>query len=162
MQEVRREISEPPLVTSYQALLQNNDLHSSSLKNENLIVQEIDLPLIDLSDLQSENRENSRLCAKEIVGAASDWGFFQVLNHGIGLELLQKIKREQVKLFRQPFEKKVSSGVLNDSYRWGSPTATSPSQFSWSEAFHVPLEKISDEDCNYGEFSSLRYSFCYQ
>ncbi|KAF3322281.1 gibberellin 2-beta-dioxygenase 8-like protein [Carex littledalei] len=156
MQEVRREISEPPLVTSYQALLQNNDLHSSSLKNENLSVQEIDLPLIDLCNLQSENRENSRLCAKEIVGAASDWGFFQVLNHGISLELLEKIKREQVKLFRLPFEKKVSSGVLNDSYRWGNPTATSASQFSWSEAFHVPLEKISDEDCNYGEFSSLR------
>lgn len=165
MQEVRREISEPPLVTSYQALLQNNHLHySSSLKNENLIVQElIDLPLIDLCNLQSENRENSRLCAKQIVDAASDWGFFQVVNHGISLELLEKIKREQVKLFRLPFEKKVSSSVLNDSYRWGNLTAVSASQFSWSEAFHVPLEKISDQDCNYGEFSSLRYnSFCYQ
>lgn len=161
MQEVRREISEPPLVTSYQALLRNNDLHNStSLKNENnIIVQEIDLPLIDLCNLQSENRENRILCAKEIIGAASEWGFFQVLNHGISLELLEKIKREQVKLFRLPFEKKVSSGVLNDSYRWGNPTATSASQFSWSEAFHVPLEKISDEDRNYGEFSSLRYFF---
>jgi non-haem dioxygenase in morphine synthesis N-terminal len=160
MQEVRREVSEPPLVHSYQALLQNNDLHSS-LKNQNIFVQEIDLPLIDLCNLQSENRQKKLLCAKEIVNAATEWGFFQVLNHGISLELLEKIKREQVKLFRLPFEKKVSSGILNDSYRWGNPTATSVSQFSWSEAFHVPLEKILDEDCSYGEFSSLRYEFCY-
>lgn len=161
MQEVaRREISEPPLATSYQALLlqNNDDFHYSSIKNENIVVvQELDLPLIDLCNLQSEDREKRRLCAKEIVKAATDWGFFQVLNHGISLELLEKIKREQVKLFRLPFAKKVSSGILNDSYRWGNPTAASASQFSWSEAFHVPLEKIPDEDCNYGEFTSLRY-----
>jgi isopenicillin N synthase-like dioxygenase len=160
MQEERRDVSEPPFLPSYQALLQNNDLHSS-LKNQNFVVQEIDLPLIDLCNLQSENREKRWLCAKEIVNAATEWGFFQVLNHGISLELLEKIKREQVKLFRLPFEKKVSSDILNDSYRWGNPTATSASQFSWSEAFHVPLEKISDEDCTHGEFSSLRYEFCY-
>ncbi|KAJ4746977.1 2-oxoglutarate (2OG) and Fe(II)-dependent oxygenase superfamily protein [Rhynchospora pubera] len=150
------EISEPPLVTSYQALLQNNDFHSH-LKTES-IVQEIDLPMIDLCNLQSENREKRRLCAEEIVKAASEWGFFQVLNHGISLELLEEIKREQVKLFRLPFEKKVSSGILNDSYRWGNPAALSVDQFSWSEAFHVPLDKISDEDCSHGEFSSLRES----
>ncbi|KAJ1702041.1 hypothetical protein LUZ63_001820 [Rhynchospora breviuscula] len=149
------EISEPPLVTSYQALLQNNDFHSH-LKTESIVVQEIDLPVINLYNIQSENREKRRLCAEEIVKAASEWGFFQVLNHGISLQLLEEIKREQVKLFRLPFEKKVSSGILNDSYRWGNPTAVSVDQFSWSEAFHVPLDKISDEDCNHGEFSSLR------
>ncbi|WRX16220.1 Oxoglutarate/iron-dependent dioxygenase - like 10, partial [Theobroma cacao] len=45
--------------------------------------------------------------------------------------------------------------LLNNSYTWGTPTATCPKQFSWSEAFHVPLTKVSDEAC-YGEFTSLR------
>ncbi|KAL3583299.1 hypothetical protein D5086_014360 [Populus alba] len=33
-------------------------------------------------------------------------------------------------------------GVLNNSYRWGTPTATCPKQFSWSEAFHIPISKV--------------------
>jgi len=47
-------------------------------------------------------------------------------------------------------------GVLNNSYRWGTPTATCPKQFSWSEAFHnIPISKVFEQAC-YGEFSSLR------
>ncbi|URE06960.1 gibberellin 2-beta-dioxygenase [Musa troglodytarum] len=64
--------------------------------------------------------------------------------------------REQIKLFELPFEKKARSTLLNDSYRWGTPTATSLQQFSWSEAFHVPIAKISEKGSCHGEFSSLR------
>nr|UQE85513.1 GA 2-oxidase 2 [Dioscorea oppositifolia] len=53
------------------------------------------------------------------------------------------MKEEQKKLFELPFEKKVTSKFLNDFYRWGTPSATSLNQFSWSEAFHCPLSDIS-------------------
>lgn len=52
--------------------------------------------------------------------------------------LLRRMRREQVKLFQAPFERKATCGLLNNSYRWGSPRATCPKQFSWSEAFHIP------------------------
>ncbi|KAJ3680243.1 hypothetical protein LUZ60_016521 [Juncus effusus] len=159
MQDSYRKMSEPPLETCYKALLRNNGVFSPlDQQEDHEVIQEIDLPLIDLSNLSSKNPEKRRSCKKEISKAAKEWGFFQVKNHGINHELLQEMKREQIRVFKMPFEKKVSSRILNDSYRWGNPTATSARQFSWSEAFHVPLEKISDEDCNYGEFTDLRES----
>lgn len=94
-------------------------------------------------------------CAKAICKASSEWGFFQVVNHGISPELLKKMRKEQELLFQTPFEKKSTCGLLNNSYRWGSPRARSHINFSWSEAFHIPLTKIAEESC-YGEFTSLR------
>ncbi|CAN0913204.1 Gibberellin 2-beta-dioxygenase 6, partial [Linum grandiflorum] len=118
-------------------------------------MEECQLPLIDLSGLSSCNERARTDCEAAICRASSEWGFFQVVSHGIHRDLVSKMKEEQLKLFQLPFDKKVNSGLLNNSYRWGTPTATCPKQFSWSEAFHVPLSMISQEDC-YGEFTSLR------
>ncbi|XP_030960669.1 gibberellin 2-beta-dioxygenase 6-like [Quercus lobata] len=120
------------------------------------VMEECQLPLIDLTALIKHHNERERLaCSTAICKASSEWGFFQVVNHGISPELLGTMKKEQLKLFQTPFESKASCGLLNNSYRWGTPTATYPKQFSWSEAFHIPLTKISEE-AGYGEFSSVR------
>ncbi|XP_048527251.1 gibberellin 2-beta-dioxygenase 6-like [Triticum urartu] len=55
---------------------------------------------------------------------------------------------------RNPFHTKEKAGLLNGSYRWGNPTATSLRQLSWSEAFHVPLASILEEDDD--ELAELR------
>ncbi|PON60939.1 Oxoglutarate/iron-dependent dioxygenase [Parasponia andersonii] len=151
--------SNPPLLDHFGALLRHS---SSTLQTtecnghyNGVVMEECQLPLIDLSGLKSHDRWEQAECAKAISKASSDWGFFQVVNHGISSELVKKMRKEQMNLFEAPFEQKATSRLLNDSYRWGTPTATRPNQFSWSEAFHIPLTKISDEAC-YGEFSSLR------
>uniref|UniRef100_A0A7N0VBN8 gibberellin 2beta-dioxygenase n=1 Tax=Kalanchoe fedtschenkoi TaxID=63787 RepID=A0A7N0VBN8_KALFE len=118
-------------------------------------MEECELPLIDLSGMKSRIPQVRQECAMSIAKASMEWGFFQVVNHGISLRLLRDMRREQVKLFDTSFEQKASCGILNNSYRWGNPTATSATQFSWSEAFHVPLEKMSDDSC-FGDFISLR------
>ncbi|KAK1320135.1 Gibberellin 2-beta-dioxygenase 8 [Acorus calamus] len=114
------------------------------------------LPIIDLSMLRSTIEGDRKACVEAIAKASSEWGFFQVLNHGVNQQLLMEMRKEQVKVFTLPFEKKVSCRILNDSYRWGNPLATSLEQFLWSEAFHVPLNKISEEGCVPLEFNSLR------
>ncbi|XP_073001952.1 gibberellin 2-beta-dioxygenase 6-like [Typha latifolia] len=145
-------LSDPPLAKSYRALL--TPLSSHERGGE--VPQECELPLIDLSHLSSGSAEERGACVEEIAKASSEWGFFQVVNHGISLQLLEEMRREQVKLFGLPFERKVSSKLLNDSYSWGTATAMAAKNFSWSEAFHVPLAKISDEECSYEEFTYLR------
>ncbi|KAI6706199.1 hypothetical protein NL676_009161 [Syzygium grande] len=117
--------------------------------------QECELPVTDLSALSSECEADRRSCAEATRRAATEWGVFQVVNHGIRSELLGEMRREQVKLFETPFQTKAYSGLLNNSYRRGTPTAISPAQFSWSEAVHVPLIKIPDPSC-YGQFISIR------
>ncbi|PIA64099.1 hypothetical protein AQUCO_00201413v1 [Aquilegia coerulea] len=143
--------SDPPLLSQFRALplrqIQCNDQRCQ-------VIEECELPLIDLSHLVSQDQKERVACVAAIASASSEWGFFQVVNHGISPSLVGEMRREQMKVFEIPFEKKASSGLFNDSYRWGNPTATSPEQFSWSEAFHIPLTMISQQAC-YGEFRSL-------
>lgn len=145
---------DPPFEEHYKTLL-HDSITKCSQHQVHEVVGECELPVIDLSGLRSSDEEERHACVAAIAKASSEWGFFQALSHGISTELLGEMRREQMKLFEMPFEKKVSSGVLNNSYRWGTPTAMSLNQFSWSEAFHVPLEKISEEDGCDGEFNSL-------
>ncbi|KAF9673863.1 hypothetical protein SADUNF_Sadunf10G0068000 [Salix dunnii] len=152
--------SSPPLLHHYGELTrlspQIPTLECNDLPSGTVVMKECcQLPLIDLGCLNSTTERERLACAEAICRASSEWGFFQVVNHGISPELVQNMRREQVKLFQTPFDKKATCGVLNNSYRWGTPTATCPKQFSWSEAFHIPLSRVSEQAC-YGEFSSLR------
>ncbi|KAK6931853.1 Isopenicillin N synthase-like, Fe(2+) 2OG dioxygenase domain [Dillenia turbinata] len=152
--------SSPPLLQQYRALLK---LHSAvqNEKQNGAVMEECELPLIDIRCLinagcKDGNNEKERVaCMEAICQASSEWGFFQVVNHGISPKLLRGMRAEQIKLFETSFEKKSTCGLLNNSYRWGNQAASNPIQFSWSEAFHVPLTKISEDTC-YGEFTSLR------
>ncbi|KAL8053144.1 hypothetical protein ABFX02_05G052600 [Erythranthe guttata] len=156
----------PPLAQTYNKILTNCSTkivtkdETKELKSENNHEHEHgtlleNLPVIDVVGLTSGDEGERAECAAEIARASSEWGFFQVVNHGINHKLLRDMRREQIELFNAPFSKKSSCSLLNNSYRWGSPTAVSPDHFSWSEAFHIPLTKISDQTC-FGEFPSLR------
>ncbi|KAL0918389.1 hypothetical protein M5K25_010394 [Dendrobium thyrsiflorum] len=149
---------DPPFSQHYSFLFSASaEAEHSFSSHESRVIAECELPLIDLKDLQCGNEEERMDCVAEIANASSEWGFFQVVNHGISTELLKEIRREQKRLFHRPFENKVGSKVLNESYRWGNPTATSLDQFSWSEAFHVPLSKLAEDGgCYEDEFRSLR------
>lgn len=145
--------TEPPLESQYLGIQWGYSLIPKDQSNNHVVratvVEEefnLKLPVIDLEVPQA---------AVAIREAASEWGFFQVVNHGISSELLRRMRKEQVKLFGAPFEKKANSGILGNSYRWGSIGGTRPTNFSWHEAFHIPLNEISDP-AFYGELTDLR------
>lgn len=103
------------------------------------------LPFIDLGRLHGDELEAER-CKRDIAAAAADWGFFQIVNHGVPAKLMARLREEQAKMFRQPFKKKSGGRLLDfadDSYRWGTPSATCLRQLSWSEAYHIPLSSSS-------------------
>lgn len=150
-------LCDPPLADNYSEVWNKSSMpHGLDQQYQDLCyVAECELPVIDLRGLRSFEEEERQACMKAIAEASAEWGFFQVLNHGISSELLQEMRSEQIKLFDLSFEKK----LLNDSYRWGNPTATAPRQFSWSEAFHFLLARISEEarDDHGPDFKCLRY-----
>lgn len=151
--------SDPPFHKVYKSFFDNASTTTTTTTNNNndkdnskdqdamkAVVEECELPLIDLRRLELGDSEGEE-CKSEIARASQEWGFFQVMNHGISSELLQKMKSEQEKVFKQSFDKKSQEQKFFNfsagTYRWGSPTATSLRQLSWSEAFHIPLNKVS-------------------
>lgn len=127
---------DPPFDSAYKSLL---GVMGSEGERMTLETEQCGLPLIDFArlDLSEAAREQ---CKREIAAASAEWGFFQLVNHGVPGELLDRIDRLQVDVFRQPFEKKAHERLLDyspDSYRWGNPCATSLQQLSWSEAYHI-------------------------
>ncbi|WMV56284.1 hypothetical protein MTR67_049669 [Solanum verrucosum] len=74
-------------------------------KEQRLDMSQIDnqesIPTIDLSNFDDLNVE------KSIQEAASKWGFFQIINHGIPIEVLEDLKDAAHKFFELPAEEKV-------------------------------------------------------
>ncbi|XP_052181064.1 gibberellin 2-beta-dioxygenase 8-like [Diospyros lotus] len=133
--------SEPPFQKAYKTLIDKVDMIAVEVD----WVETCELPVIDLSRLKLGEMEREE-CKREIAKASREWGFFQVVRHGICREILEKMRCEQRKLFKRPFYEKVNDKYMNfsaGSYRWGTPSATCLRQLSWSEAFHVPLADIS-------------------
>ncbi|XWS27894.1 hypothetical protein CRYUN_Cryun25bG0019300 [Craigia yunnanensis] len=145
---------EPPFFEKYKAIFQSSADDEKGKFPMVEVFEEFELPLIDLSHLNLGPFERQK-CREQIAQAASEWGFFQIVNHGIPEELLDRLKYEQMKVFQQPFDTKTEKNFLNLSahtYRWGNPLATSLRNLSWSEALHISLRDISKMD----EYKKLR------
>ncbi|XP_057961643.1 gibberellin 2-beta-dioxygenase 8-like [Malania oleifera] len=149
---------DPPLQNTYNTLLRKSSINGHPVVvGASAAVDERELPLIDLARLSQGEAEREE-CKREIARAAREWGFFQIVNHGISGEILKRMRTEQEKLFKQPFRVKTEDKVQNFSagrYRWGGPTATCLQQLSWLEAFHVPLTDIHADISASGGFSTL-------
>ncbi|XP_065878683.1 gibberellin 2-beta-dioxygenase 8 isoform X2 [Euphorbia lathyris] len=150
---------DPPFHEIYSNLLHKTIEDSKKFKTTSAIFEECELPLIDLGVLlRLDNNPQKDNCKNEIAKASQEWGFFQVVNHGISREILDKMRQEQIKVFKQPFHRKSKEDkFLNFSsgtYRWGTPTANCLSQFSWSEAFHIPMTDISAASNGLPSFST--------
>lgn len=148
------ESADPPFETTYKNLFSNSPDSTLQKDSRQELVEESELPLVDLNQLNLGDLQR-QACQKLIARASQEWGFFQVINHGISRDILETMRAEQVKLLKKPFLDKTNYKDLNfsaGSYRWGTPSATCLEQLSWSEAFHVSLSDVLGS----GGLNSLR------
>ncbi|XP_074348724.1 gibberellin 2-beta-dioxygenase 8-like [Apium graveolens] len=134
-------VSVPPLESICNKFLQVNDTNKlpAEESSNTSFCKDCELPLIDVVHLYHKDDCRNVECKRRIADAAKVWGFFQIINHGIPRDVLIRMQSEQRKLFEKPFEEKIISSSSGSCYRWGNPTAMSLQEFSWSEAFHLPL-----------------------
>nr|UXL73229.1 2-oxoglutarate-dependent dioxygenase GA 2-oxidase [Jasminum sambac] len=139
---------DPPFQETYKNLFNASTVNKIQLleNSEELLVdvEERELPLIDLNMLNLGDSERET-CKREIAKASREWGFFQVVNHGISSQVLEEMRREQMEAFKRPFHEKTNGNGLKfstGSYIWGTPSPNSLQQLCWSEAYHVSLGDI--------------------
>ncbi|XP_057419088.1 oxoglutarate-dependent flavonoid 7-O-demethylase 1-like [Lotus japonicus] len=63
------------------------------------------VPIIDLSKLLSKNFKGPEL--ERLHHACKEWGFFQLINHGVSTSLLENVKRGVREFFNLPMEEKM-------------------------------------------------------
>ncbi|CAJ2659496.1 unnamed protein product [Trifolium pratense] len=78
-------------------------------QHEELIINEDDhsnlqIPIIDMKKLLSSEYGSSELSKLHL--ACKDWGFFQVVNHGVSSSLVEKVKLETQDFFNLPMSEK--------------------------------------------------------
>ncbi|KAL6012514.1 hypothetical protein ACLOJK_003003 [Asimina triloba] len=67
------------------------------------------IPLIDLAPLNYQDSDDPhaiKALVAQVGAACSEWGFFQVINHGVPLDLRQRIESVSKKFFHFPLEEK--------------------------------------------------------
>ncbi|KAL6990140.1 gibberellin 2beta-dioxygenase [Sarracenia purpurea var. burkii] len=77
-------------------------------------IQEVELPIIDLSIERSE-------VSKLIVKTCSGIGFFKVINHGVPEDVIARMEEESLGFFAKPAPEKQRAGPANP-YGYGSKT----------------------------------------
>ncbi|KAJ6804432.1 S-norcoclaurine synthase 1-like [Iris pallida] len=70
-----------------------------------------ELPVIDLRLAQRSQEECDRLGR-----ACEEWGFFQLVNHGVAEELVDKMKADIAEFFKLPLEEKEAYAQLPDGF----------------------------------------------
>ncbi|KAK6159402.1 hypothetical protein DH2020_006716 [Rehmannia glutinosa] len=98
------------------------------------------IPLIDLSPLESNSRAALEILAAEIGDACENWGFFQVINHGVPFEARQKIDSVSRKFFALPKEekRKVSRDEVNPTGYYD--TEHTKNVRDWKEVFDFTVQ----------------------
>ncbi|KAG1354758.1 leucoanthocyanidin dioxygenase [Cocos nucifera] len=106
------------------------------------------IPVVDLKGFESEEEALRRACVEEVQRVASEWGVMHIVNHGIPLELIEKVRRVGKEFFDLPIEEKEK--YANDQSTgkiagYGSKLANNASgQLEWEDYFfHLifPQEK---------------------
>lgn len=97
------------------------------------------IPVVDLKGFGSEDEAVRRACVEEVRRVASEWGVMHIVNHGISLELIEKVRRVGKEFFDLPIEEKEK--YANDQSTgkiagYGSKLANNASgQLEWEDYF---------------------------
>ncbi|CAK9314722.1 unnamed protein product [Citrullus colocynthis] len=101
----------------------------------------MEFPIINLEKLNGEDRPS---ILDKIKDACENWGFFEVLNHGIEPEFLDNVekltKQHYKKCMEQRFKEQVATKGLN-------AVVTEVTDVDWESTFflrHLPISNIAD------------------
>jgi gibberellin 20-oxidase len=99
-----------------------------------------ELPILDLCNLHHQSDEHPSSSARDkiardLVKILSDWGFVQLVNHGVDTQVIQEMQAQAKKFFDLPLEQKDKAKVSP-----GCSSSSSSSSNNKHEAFGYGVE----------------------
>ncbi|RZC44023.1 hypothetical protein C5167_036971 [Papaver somniferum] len=97
------------------------------------------VPVIDLQNLLSPEPVIGKLELDKLHSACKEWGFFQVVNHGVNASLVDSVKSEIEGFFNLPANEKLKYGQKDgDNEGFGQHFVVSEDQkLDWADVFYI-------------------------
>ncbi|KAL6642700.1 hypothetical protein ACP70R_020881 [Stipagrostis hirtigluma subsp. patula] len=107
------------------------------------------IPVIDLSKLL-EPQSSKDECVK-LGSACKQWGFFQIINHGVPDEVIHNFRNDMAEFFKQPLQaKKAYSMVPGNIQGYGQHFVVSENQkLDWADMFCLVLRPSDYRDMRF-------------
>ncbi|CAN0908266.1 S-norcoclaurine synthase 1 [Linum grandiflorum] len=98
------------------------------------------IPVIDMTKLDADEEESAKLHS-----ACRDWGFFQVINHGVTEEVMQKMYLDVQEFFNQPLQEKMSCAQMpNNVEGYGQAFVVSEKQkLDWGDMLFIIAQPVN-------------------
>ncbi|XP_010922559.1 jasmonate-induced oxygenase 2 isoform X1 [Elaeis guineensis] len=98
------------------------------------------IPIIDLGGLAGDSGER-QATMQEMWDACKEWGFFQVVNHGVSLDLVEKMRKLWKEFFHLPMEEKKAYANSPKTYEgYGSRLGVAKDAIlDWTDYFFFHL-----------------------
>ncbi|XP_020261315.1 S-norcoclaurine synthase 1-like [Asparagus officinalis] len=108
-----------------------------------------EIPIVDLGRLQDLASFEAE--ATKLKFACEEWGFFQLINHGVANELVEQMKADIEEFYRLPLEEKKAYAQLPGSIEgYGHAFVVSEEQtLDWGDMFIIRTQPLS--------FRSMRF-----
>ncbi|OAY41489.1 jasmonate-induced oxygenase 2 [Manihot esculenta] len=118
-----------------------------SLKNNNIFTAqtEVNIPVIDFQNVFSDDQTLRLDTLKSISLACRNWGFFQIVNHGVRPQLLKSMREVWREFFNQPLEMKQEYANSPATYEgYGSRLGVEKgAKLDWSDYFFLHYMPVS-------------------
>ncbi|KAK8557015.1 hypothetical protein V6N13_035121 [Hibiscus sabdariffa] len=104
------------------------------------------VPIIDFAELQGPNRSQ---VLNSLSFACEEYGFFQVVNHGIPIEVTRSMVDVSARFFGQPYEErsKYMSSNMASTVRYGTSwNQNKDAVFCWRDFLKLVCHPLSDSD----------------
>lgn len=97
------------------------------------------VPTIDLQNIESDDQKIREQCIEELKKASLDWGVMHLINHGIPVDLMERVKKAGEEFFNLPVEEKekyANDQATGKIQGYGSKLANNASgQLEWEDYF---------------------------
>ncbi|OAY25046.1 protein SRG1 [Manihot esculenta] len=112
-----------------------SDQDPPTISDESSLLSSV--PVIDLERLAFGDSMDSEL--ESLHSACREWGFFQVVNHGVRTDFLEEVKLEIESFFELPYEQKKKLWQQPDNFEgFGQAFVVSEEQkLDWSDMFGI-------------------------